>query len=495
MSQSDQFDNLNNSQENFDAGSDNSASRENTVSLDSTVSSDTYHVESSADIYDSPDIIDVTPENGNSDEAFAAAPYGSGPYGSDSYTGGQYQNNRYGNEPYGNNQYGNNPYGNNPYGNNQYGNNQYGNNQYGNNQYSNNPYGNDPHTGNPYGNGWQGSNPYGGPSGIPPYGNGQYSPFAAPPKKNRSGLIIGIVVAVIVLFLIAVFALVYKAMDLYSQSMRNSQNSRDEYDFDDDDWGNSQHRDYDYDDDYDYDYDYDYDDGVYDYDYDYDYDDDWFDDYDYDDYGGNSPYYEIHNEIRDDLSYSVEFEDEDYDPRNDNVDIELAYPVISGGAVPNLDQINDAIHSEIAMYIDFYEEEYGEVIDDDYYQCRIVPYVTYMDEEKLSIILDERINSAYYSEVYLCSFNIDMEHGVVMDNENILGIDDDFSIDFRRRCEEQNGSISSIDMMSDQQITELFNSENIIVFYTPMGMEIGFNYDGGWVTVTYEDYEQYLKVF
>ena len=49
--------------------------------------------------------------------------------------------------------------------------------------------------------------------------------------------------------------------------------------------------------------------------------------------------------------------------------------------------------------------------------------------------------------------------------------------------------------MSDQEIIGHFNSSDIIVFYTPQGMEIGFNYDEGWVTVTYKEYEQYLKVF
>ena len=48
---------------------------------------------------------------------------------------------------------------------------------------------------------------------------------------------------------------------------------------------------------------------------------------------------------------------------------------------------------------------------------------------------------------------------------------------------------------SDQQITDYFKSDDIIVFYTPNGMEIGFNYEEGWVTVTYEEYEKYLKVF
>ena len=50
--------------------------------------------------------------------------------------------------------------------------------------------------------------------------------------------------------------------------------------------------------------------------------------------------------------------------------------------------------------------------------------------------------------------------------------------------------------MSYQEITELLTSDgDLIIFYTPQGMEIGFNYDEGWVTVTYHDYREYLKIF
>ena len=88
-----------------------------------------------------------------------------------------------------------------------------------------------------------------------------------------------------------------------------------------------------------------------------------------------------------------------------------------------------------------------------------------------------------------------MENGVILDNENILSIDDTFSVEFRKQSDIQNGEIVYLTSMTDQEITALFNSPDIIVFYTPKGMEIGFNYDEGWVTVTYEEYEQYLKVF
>ncbi|MDE6844370.1 MAG: hypothetical protein K2J99_01200, partial [Lachnospiraceae bacterium] len=93
---------------------------------------------------------------------------------------------------------------------------------------------------------------------------------------------------------------------------------------------------------------------------------------------------------------------------------------------------------------------------------------------------------------FLYSINIDMENGIILDNESMLNVNDDFSVEFR---DIQNGEISYLTRMSDQEITDHFDSTDIIVFYTPQGMEIGFNYDEGWVTVTYKDYEQYLKVF
>ena len=97
--------------------------------------------------------------------------------------------------------------------------------------------------------------------------------------------------------------------------------------------------------------------------------------------------------------------------------------------------------------------------------------------------------------VELVSINVDMKNGVVLDNEDMLTIDDEFSVDFRTRSDEQNGEVDSLAYMTDQQITDYFNSDNLIVYYTPKGMEIGFNFEDGWVTVTYEDYEQFLKVF
>ncbi|MCH5260063.1 MAG: hypothetical protein J1F18_09930 [Lachnospiraceae bacterium] len=535
MSQSDRFDEFNNENE----GQSNT--------------SDTYTTESSADIYNTPDIsngmsgdapgedapvADVVVESVSVDEgavtdvviesapeeeiveADAVVPY-SNPYNNPNnpYESNPYNNpnNPYGNGPYNNNQYGYNPYGgqmppngnqdNNPYNNNPYNNNPYNNNQYNNNPYNNNQYNNNQYNNNQYNNN-QYNNPYGSvPSGNPPYNNNQYSPYAVPPKKKSTGLIIGIVVGVAVLFLIAFCTLIYRAVTLYNQDHdRPRNNSRDDYRFDDDDddWGvdrNQRNRDRDRDED-DYDPDDDYDDYDDDYDYD-DWYDDWYNDY-YDDdyYDDDSEYYDFHNDVKYNLSYSVDLDYYEYDTDNDSVYIYVDYPVIKGDNVPNLDKLNAAIWAEVEYFTDYYEDEYADYMteDDDYFYAYAEGYVTYMDEEKLSVVFQEEIISSYYDYAYVYCINIDMEHGVILDNENMLSINDDFSADFRARSEVQNPTSKTyLSYMSDQEMTRYFNSSDIIVFYTPMGMEIGFNYDTdyshGWVTVTYKEYEQYLKVF
>lgn len=445
----------------------------------------------------------IQPPYGNQTGGYAQSPYGNQtggyglqpPYGSQN--GGYVAQPPYGNQaggseaqpPYGNQEGGSEvqlPYGNQtggygaqpPYGNQTGG---YG---------AQPPYGNQ--TGSyggqpPYGNqqaggGYGGQPPFGG---QPPYDN-PYSPYAMPQKKQNTGLIVGIVIGIIILFLVAVFALASKAVNLLTEKEKEDLR-RDVYDFDDDyDYNYNYHDDYDFDYDYDDDYDYsDYfsDDDFYDYDY--------FDDAEYDD-----RYYNLHNEIRSDLSYQVELEEFEYESDYENALIIANIPIVSGENVPNLDNINADIREEVDEMTALFEEEYESHIkesEDNYFMASLVGYVAYMDEDKLSIAWQEEMYSDRDGGVYLRSINVDMKNGVVLDNEGILAIDDEFSVEFRQKSDEQNGEISYLTYMTDQQITDYFKSDDIIVFYTPKGMEIGFNYEEGWVTVTYEEYEQYLK--
>lgn len=396
--------------------------------------------------------------------------YGNAPYGNGQYGNNPYGNDSYGNNPYGSASYGNASYGSNQYGNDSYGNGQYRNDSYGNGQYGNNPYGNASYGSNQYGNNQYGGSQYGGPYGPNQYGNAPYSPYAAPPKKKHTGLIIGIIITIVVLFLIALFALFYHAFDVMADRKMRAQLI---------DYNNNN---YDFEQDHNYKYEYDHDD----YDYAHDHDD-------YDD----DEYYTLHDDIKK-LSYSINWEYFEYDADNENVSIIVDYPEVSGGHVPNLDKINKAIANEISVFTDYYEEEYSKYMtdDDSYFNAYASGYVTYMSEDVLSVVFSETVYTNYYNSVYLYCINIDMRDGVILENTDIISVDDDFSVDFRYRSDEQNGTIDGVDRMSDQEITELLTSgSSLIIFYTPQGMEIGFNYDEGWVTVTYHDYRDYLKIF
>lgn len=210
--------------------------------------------------------------------------------------------------------------------------------------------------------------------------------------------------------------------------------------------------------------------------------------------GQDTEYYEFHNEIKDDLSYQVRFETYVSSPGfRDNVSVKMEYPVVTGNDEATLKGVNDAIRRELEE-VKVYGESVTEWISPgENFEFETECYVTYMDEEILSVIYLERgyLDDEVY-ESYVVSVNIDMESKMALTNSQLLQIDDEFSVDFRERCERQNGEIQFFSIYSDQDITDLLtDDDSLIIFYTPLGMEVGFNYYYGWVTVTYQDYQKY----
>lgn len=211
----------------------------------------------------------------------------------------------------------------------------------------------------------------------------------------------------------------------------------------------------------------------------------------------------------DGLAYSVEMEDEEYEDR-DSTYIYYSYPVVSGD-VPNVDYINDVICDEWESLIDYYEEDYREGLYD-YYGADYDEYgysdgiiaelagnVAYMSEDILSIVYQETVYYGeyldYQVELYLYCLNFDMKNGQLLESTGMLDIDEAFAKEFRDRSRKQNAD-SVLDYYDDEELTDYFDSAyNLILFYCPQGMEIGLNLDEGWVTVTYADYEEYLKSF
>lgn len=212
----------------------------------------------------------------------------------------------------------------------------------------------------------------------------------------------------------------------------------------------------------------------------------------------NYEYYEFHDELRDDLSYQAEFEIfEETLGENENIFFSIVYPVFYSNKDIDLTGVNNAAQKELNLLRDYAESVTEWVEEDEQFVFKADSYVTYMDEDVLSIAYVEHgyLNGSYH-ESYVVSVNIDMNSRMMLTNSHLLDIDDEFSIEFRKRCEKQNGEISSLYYYSDQDITEMLNSdEELILFYTPIGMEVGFNYYNGWVTVTYPDYQKFQKRF
>lgn len=207
------------------------------------------------------------------------------------------------------------------------------------------------------------------------------------------------------------------------------------------------------------------------------------------------------------LDYSVEIDEKEYEDDSSTY-IYYNYPVVSGD-VPNVDYINDTICEEWESLIEYYEDKYKaalpEYYGDDYeeygYSDGIIAQldgcVTYMSEDILSVVYRESVYYGeyldYQVELYLYCLNFDMKNGQLLENTGMLKINEEFVEDFRERSVKQNAD-SVLDNYDDEDVMYyLENSENLILFYCPQGMEIGLNMEDGWVTVTYPDYEDFLN--
>lgn len=206
-------------------------------------------------------------------------------------------------------------------------------------------------------------------------------------------------------------------------------------------------------------------------------------------------YGEVKDAVRTDLSYSVEWGYYEYDGNSDTVMIAVDYPVIVGD-VPNIDLLNEVIAGEIDYFQEYYDEYSKYMLEDEVFGVYSEGYVTYMDEEVMSVVFAENIYTDYWVDSGLYCVNIDIENGVILDNSGILDVDDEFAIDFRTRSREQNGDVGALEYLTDQEVAYYLTSGSTgIIFFTPLGMEIGLNYGEGYVTVTYKDYREFLMKY
>lgn len=316
-----------------------------------------------------------------------------------------------------------------------------------------------------------GMNYYGanGGGGMPPYGAGAGG--AGSPKKNgNTAIIVVCIIAVLAaVFIIVAGIMAQRAFNRIVEEKR----IQDEYIYDDDE---DEFEDY-YDDDY----------------------DDEDEEYDEDLYGvtPDALYYEgLTDSIDYDVDYSVSFESytsEDTDEFGDNVQFHVYYVLLEGEQIPNLEEINE----QLAFCAKWYVSKYAEEADGGDCYITSYAYVTYNDEHKVSIVLSETAETKdrYYTDLY--PINIDLVNGAVTPVTDMIRVDADLAREFKEKSIEQNGE--DFPNLTEEEIySHMTDPDSLIVFYTPVGLEVGINYedvDGytGWITVTYKDYGSLLK--
>lgn len=219
---------------------------------------------------------------------------------------------------------------------------------------------------------------------------------------------------------------------------------------------------------------------------------------------GDEFYYELCNCIDRNVDYRINFETFEDSDESQNICMRINYYQLDGD-IPNLETINEAL-KETAMYYNTY---YNDNIDDyedifaEYgsgYVVDVDSFVTYNDEEKISIVMNEYYESPVEINKHVVSLNIDLEAGIILYNTDFFDISEEFLEYYRDTCRDQNGSVPALREFDNDELRRFFEDEDdLILYYTPCGFEVGINYETdesyGWVTATLVDCEQYLQSY
>ena len=109
-------------------------------------------------------------------------------------------------------------------------------------------------------------------------------------------------------------------------------------------------------------------------------------------------------------------------------------------------------------------------------------------KEKISLAFKHSLyeKNSTHPRVEAITFRLDT--GEVISHDEMKPVDLELVWQFRARNTYQNGTVDFVDDLSDEELEAYLKSDaDSVMFYTPVGLEIGFNYDEGWVTVTLKD--------
>lgn len=115
-----------------------------------------------------------------------------------------------------------------------------------------------------------------------------------------------------------------------------------------------------------------------------------------------------------------------------------------------LESINGKVREMIHRYDGSYTED-GAVVS-------TVVYVTLMEEDRLSLVCKYEVSGKndYYG---LDALNMDMTTGTEIPNSTLLEVDDTLVTRFRVQNSKQNGSITWLDDMSDEELLKILSDD------------------------------------
>ncbi len=176
------------------------------------------------------------------------------------------------------------------------------------------------------------------------------------------------------------------------------------------------------------------------------------------------------------LDYDIAWNSNFIYPDDDNsyASFSCIYPSVINSELSFVEEINAAIKAEALSYkpVAMEGDNFG------YVDC----YVTYMTSGLLSVVFVYDAYEGEDNQFGISALNFDMVTGEQLTMEEMLPTYD-FIDKYRETCEVQNGI--ELDNLSDDEIMAMItNPETGVAFYNPVGIDIGFNYPEGWMTVT-----------
>ncbi|MBP5624428.1 MAG: zinc ribbon domain-containing protein [Lachnospiraceae bacterium] len=185
-----------------------------------------------------------------------------------------------------------------------------------------------------------------------------------------------------------------------------------------------------------------------------------------------------------------------------DIEIVCHYFALSDTGLPNEDELNKEIFKASAKIADLAEDSLYYTSDSYSIYAENRAYITYMDENVLSIAFyptayqqSDYDDSGYSLESYLNSINIDMTTGRILKATEEFDFTGDFYQTFKDKCNTQNGV--AIDYYSDDELKDIFKTDDVFWVYTPIGLEVGINRPSymGWSTCTFLDYTDLIRSY